>query len=439
MQTKHFFQFLGLMTLFLSCTVAAASPEEIRESCFAEIQESLLEIGIFNDAFEHLNGREYKHMERKFSPFYKNMSSFGVDLDEPRFDIRIYDWGAQTGYIHPPLSPFPSSKQSDIWEKPAKQNIYAEEYIRDEDGKRHFLGCAYFQIEGSDLSTITRERYLYDGDLMSVTKNHGLHRVWYNQNLSFDLEDKHFVTWKRLFVYPSEAQNAYFNRYQILDAMPSNQVENFKNLFPVNEEGDGVTYIAYESMGRIASTSNPDLMPVEWEENEIFPFNSYYQAIESTFPEVADSLSIHGALSYNGFKKLLAHRDGTERNSIWSVAVDTRDVTRYYIQKHTGQLEEESPVFESFLARIPKLEESVESIVKPYEAEAAAEEFRVRTEKLKKRKATASNEDLSSMTEESWDQNVESQEIESWRYLVALGALVFVVIAVILFFRRKHE
>ena len=66
-----------------------------------------------------------------------------------------------------PLSlPSRPTPDADLWIAPAKQNIFSEEYVIDEKGQRHFLGCAIFTISSDDLMNVTSENYLYDGELI---------------------------------------------------------------------------------------------------------------------------------------------------------------------------------------------------------------------------------------------------------------------------------
>ena len=347
----------------------AANDIETRENCLEILKVNVEEAGLSVDAVDGLKGLNYKVLEGDFSKYYKNLSSFGVDLESAKFDARIYSFGAQTGYIHPPLSPYPSSTKADVWDSPAKEHIIMEEYIRDANENRHFLGCAYFQVQSPDLMSVTRDRYVYDGELMSAIKVEGDYKAWYNENYSFDGEGVHFVTWKRLFVYPKATENEFFSRYGVLEAFPSNKVNSFTELYPVLEpdsdeaESDIVHYVAYGENGIIKSMSSDALRPVRLPENELFPFNSYYRAIEAQYPEMIDNLSVRGLTSYNQIKKLIASRKDTEKNSVWSVIVDTRDATNYYQKKERGDLEEESKVFENFIDRIDQIDLEIKELV----------------------------------------------------------------------------
>lgn len=422
-----------LACLSLCFPILFVEAASVQEACFETLKENMAEIGAFEKVASDLSNKAYG--EVKFSPYYKNMSSFGVTLDEPLFDVRIYDWGVKTGYVHPPQSPFPSSTKSDTWKRPARQNIYAEEYIRNEAGKRQFLGCAYFQILGPDLKAITRDRYLYDGELMSALKVAPDYKAWYNENFSFGLEGEHFVTWKRLFVYPKSTQNDYFDKYSVAAGIPANSIESFAVLNPSKgtEDGDAVEFVSYNPNGKINVMSNEALQPVRWPENEVFPMNTYYQAIEAQFPKMSERLSIHGAVSYETYKDLISHRDETKKNYVWSVAHDTRDVTRYYIQRKKGVVKKDE-VFEEFLETIPKLEQVVASAVAPHKKEDKEVVENVGKE-VEKVDEVTSVEEIVEVEEvgSQMDKNDQKQNL-----ILALLGLIFLLILLFPMFKRKQ-
>lgn len=172
-----------IFSLMVSDSVAYAqisSDFTVREQCFTTLKENLKEASIFYEPLKNLNGKTYKEIEQEFSKNYKNLSSFGIDIDGGDFEMRLYSFGKQTGYVHPPNLPIPSSSKSDIWENPAKEYIVAEEYINDNDGNKHFLDCSFFQLSAQDLMVVTRDRYSYDGVMVSMTKNvpDGNYKAW---------------------------------------------------------------------------------------------------------------------------------------------------------------------------------------------------------------------------------------------------------------------
>lgn len=51
-------------------------------------------------------------------------------MEDPMFEMRLYSYGKQTGYKHPPVSPFPTYSKSEKWDSPTKEFIIAEEYVK---------------------------------------------------------------------------------------------------------------------------------------------------------------------------------------------------------------------------------------------------------------------------------------------------------------------
>lgn len=430
MYMKQIFRSLllpGVIFLSLGSSVSQAAPEG-KSHCYTILKENLAELHIFADAEKTLRNLPYPKLKEVFSPYYKNISSFGVDLSDPNFEMRLYSFGEQTGYVHPPQGPFPLTTKSDEWENPVKQNIIAEEYLKTPQGGRLFLGCAFFQIESDDLESVTNDRYVYDGELMGAIKIHENYKAWYNENESFDEDDTRFVKWKRLFVYPKFTQNEYFSKYDVLDGMPANRVESFEVVFPPLPEGEErVDYVVYEAGGRVASTSNQALAPVRVEGNEVFPFNSYYKAIEAAFPEFSELLSIKGALSYTAFRKLLLLGNDAYENALWSTIVDTKEITAYAIGKEKGTTKED-PVMESLIAWIPELESRVEKLVVPEMVEPDVE--------------IEEPEYVDPEALEVEEIGVEASQKASlqdyWIVLLVLGGLVVVVLLLYFLFKKKN-
>jgi len=56
------------------------------------------------------------------------------------------------------------------------------------------------------------------------------YKAWYNENVSYNYDSEIFVTWNRLFIYPKETENNYFDRYKIADSFPTNISTNFDSL-----------------------------------------------------------------------------------------------------------------------------------------------------------------------------------------------------------------
>ena len=394
---------LGIAPLLATSVQAEAFDNtEVREQCYYDLKENLAEIPLFSETLEGLRDMEYSALDGKFSRYYKNISSFGIDVDQPIFETRIFSFGEPTGYIHPPFSPFPTFAKSDKWENPAKQNIVLEEYITDETSQKHFLGCAVFRIESENLMEVTSENYLYDGELISVMKSNTNYKAWYNGNISYNHENKPFVNWKRLFVFPKSTINGYFDRFSVMNAFPSRNVDNFEVLKPQKPsvqniptdilekiktqlgkenpteaeimsrmpDGAPLIYIADEN-GNITNSIAPEaLTPVSREGNDnIFAFTSFYQAIENTFPVFAKRLTLRGTLKFDTLKQIMASPEAPELASIWSTVLDMREITKYALKKEKGEIKSETEVnfYETYISKIPQIEIDATKLLKQIE------------------------------------------------------------------------
>ncbi len=347
---------LMLLTLVIG-PVSAQAQSGQQEECFTQLQSSALEIPAFSRLHEQMKGLKYSDVSSSFSPYYKNISSFGIDLRSPDFDMRLYSFGRDTGYQHPPFSPFPIYTLSDKWEEPAKEYIIAEEYVRDtQTSERIFVSCALMSIESADLKGVTAERYLNDGALSSVlfTSSDKSYKAWYTSNDSFDHEGRNFVTWRRLFVYPKSTVNQFFDRYTVANAFPARTTNNLADIKRLRSKEH-----TEETVKLLVA---PELKGYD----TVFALNSYYSAIESTYPKFAEKLSLRGVLQYKTVKELLATRGVEEFSSLWNTVLNPNDITKYALLKEKGELvkengdgviqkNEESVFFEEQLKKIANL------------------------------------------------------------------------------------
>tara|TARA_Y100000031_G_scaffold112442_1_gene124163 strand:- start:1759 stop:3066 length:1308 start_codon:yes stop_codon:yes gene_type:complete len=336
---------------------SSTSKQNIRSQCFTALKENIAEAKIFSEPLKELQKLTYQDLESRFSTNYKELFSFGVEIDRGDIEMRLYSFGRQTGYIHPPDLPLPAYVKSDKWEEPAKEFIVAEEFIVDPEGEKHFLNCVFFVIDSDNLLNVTRENYLYDGEMISLTKTakDGSYKAWYSENTSFDYQDKPFVNWKRLFIYPKLTQNDYFNRYDVAEVFPANKVESFDILkfflevtsqvqdydnlgfletsYFKNENGENVKIDPPKEFLPVAATLQDDL-------SMFFPLADYYQAIENMFPRFAERLSFRGTLEYDTFKKLFAiAEDDEDARVLWNTLGDYRSLANYDLDKKNKEKE----------------------------------------------------------------------------------------------------
>jgi hypothetical protein len=92
------------------------------------------------------------------------------------------------------------------------------------------------QISSSDLMKVKSTDYLYDGDMVSLLKQEDDYKAWYSENTSFNYDNKPFVNWYRLFIYPKATQNDYFNKYDIIDTFPHRDMNEMERLKKEIEE-----------------------------------------------------------------------------------------------------------------------------------------------------------------------------------------------------------
>lgn len=343
-----------ILGIILFPFVSLASEQEVRAQCFDTLKVNMEEAKIFSTPLQELQKMSYGELEPMFSVNYKNLSSFGIEIDRGDLEMRLYSFGGQTGYVHPLDLPIPSSVKSDKWKEPAKEFIVAEEFIVDQEGKRHFLDCAFFTISSNDLLGVTSDRYLYDGPAISITKvsKEGDYKAWYSENISYDYSNKPFVTWKRLFIYPKLTQNDYFNRYDVAEVFPANKTESFDVLkfflepFVQIQEYDSAgllktAYFKITGEEEVRVSPPTELIPLTPDElNKNFPLSAYYQAIENMFPQFAERLALRGALKYDTFKRLSSIVDKNEETTnLLNIINDYRSLAIYDLDKKEKEKE----------------------------------------------------------------------------------------------------
>jgi len=114
-----------------SVTFAQGVAPSPQEQCFSTLKANLEETSLFSNPLTELASTTYADIAPQFSQKYKSLNSFGIQVDQGVITMRVYSFGRQTGYMHPPLLPFPSFYKSDTWTTPAKEYIISEEYVTD--------------------------------------------------------------------------------------------------------------------------------------------------------------------------------------------------------------------------------------------------------------------------------------------------------------------
>jgi hypothetical protein len=342
--------FFVVPLLASSATTPDTSSRPVREQCFASLKDDLREARIFDVPLAEMDTLTYATLETQFSRLYTGLSSFGIETDKAQFAMRVYDFGSQTGYVHPPYAPLPVVERSEAWATATKQFIIAEEYVIDPEGKPQFIDCAFLSIASDDLLQVTRERYSSDGPMASLLKTtpDASRKSWYSQNTSFDHSGNPLATWKRLFVYPSGAQNPYFDKYSVIEAFPAHKVDSFAVLGFFDQEmllieeynpgsgGMDMTFLIQgEGTSTIEAVAPVELLPlVPKGADRVFPLASYYAGIESRFPQFAETLSIRGTLKYITFKELITRTDMNEESKkLLNALIDPRRVSQFVYER----------------------------------------------------------------------------------------------------------
>lgn len=309
---------------------------ELQSKCFNTLKLNISEIWIFEKPYQVIKKMNYNDI--KFSRYYKNMSSFWIDLDKPLFEIRLYSFWKQSWYIHPPYSPFAIWTKSEKWDFATKEYIIAEEYIKIPNWNKQFISCSFMQLSAEDLMKVKAEDYLYDWEIISLLKNNNNleYKAWYNENVSYNYENKILWEWNRLFIYPKETQNDYFDRYKIANSFPTNISTNFDALNKEKIKDKWIwdwpirVYIQNENWKIQKYISPSELSPIkqQWN-NKIFPLFWYYQDIENSFPEFSKNIALRWELHFDTLKKIISTKENSKYAHIWNTILYSKDFTKY--------------------------------------------------------------------------------------------------------------
>ena len=476
---KKLFLGFALIAIYLVLPVTKAedivTETSVQMTCFDTLKDNLSEIPDFEQVSMELEEKEYSNIDKHFSDYYKNMSYFGIDLDEPRFETRLYSYGEETGFINPPFSPFPVSTGTDMWTEPARQNMILEEYIRTPEGDLQFLSCGLFQLNSYDLMNITPENYAYDGGLVSLLKTDEENKILFTENDIFDYDDYALGSWKRLIVYPKSTQNEFFNRYDAVEAFPHNNVdswdvfwepltpsetdiatetgstasgtESIDDLFETDnmfEEGENVMISIIDSRGMVVETNRPEafLSPEISEDDENFYLYTYYNNIENAFPEFANYLSINGVVSFDTFKKAISQKDNEEVMSLFHDLIYPEEITSYVLRKERAyEASEEFNEFEEVEELNPEEIEYLESFEIIPELEEFLENIDTLDDRIKEALPLEINtpkvvNDVQTNFEDKTDQ-VAVSKIKNNKIIILGGVLVLLVLSLVVIRVKK--
>lgn len=362
------FLILATFALVLSPLTSSAQVGDtsVQAQCFDTLRENMFESEFLIVPATTLASISYTEIEADFSAEYGSLSSFDMTTDQQQFSSRIYSFGEQTGYVHPPVSAFPSYTDSDTWSEPAREYVIGEEYVTDQNGVKHFISCYFLNIGSDDPLSATEDRYAFDTPGISILKTgpSGSYYAWYGENDSYDYNTAPFVTWRKMFVYPQATENDFFSKYAVAQAYPANPVTDFSVLEffaqdlvkvadydaatgkPVVRYFDGYNPDANYEQEIDESTPDPielfpdpAVLPVAPEGiNLIFPLAQYYQAIEALYPDFAATLSLRGTLKFKTYVEIInSATPNPEINKFLSELGNSRVYDAYYREKVLGR------------------------------------------------------------------------------------------------------
>ena len=344
----------SLIVLWYSSFALADS--DVREACFEDLREILSGMYYYQDWYEDIEEVEYSDLEEELSRKYDNISSFWIDLKEPLFKLRLYSYWEETGYQHPPYSPYPAYEETEQWDEPANEHIIAEEFVEDPDTwEEHFIWCSFMKIDSQDLMEVTSENYWYDWDYESVIANdfRRWNIIWYNRNIAYDYEDEPLARFSRLFVFPEETDNNFFSKYPVKESFPWNVVDIDKFERELSPDDETLEEIAEEreeeydeeeqeristrvmwQQGIVADSEDNILSPMMHEtDNERFPLFNYYQEIQNIYPDFGDYLALNWVVDFDVLKRMLDRWEEEDLWMLWSVVFDSRAMEHYARQK----------------------------------------------------------------------------------------------------------
>lgn len=314
-----------------------------REECFEILKQNLKETELFKEESETIKDISYKQLDKEFSKYYKDMSSFGLELREPRFLHRVYSFWEQTAYKHPPFSNFPTYTNSDKWDKAAKENIITELFVKNDKDETIFLGCAFMKIRAIELISFKWENYLYDWQPFSYLIERDNYKSWYFTNDVFDFNEDIMWTIERLFIWPKSTVNSYFNRYEITDSIESIKINEYKEIYwptPLEWESDisNAKIWAYDQNWNLIF---PDQKNSDKKPKDIFENFTYFQATQDKFPEFAKHIAMRWLLDFDLFKKSLikynaketTEEEKLELSKYLEIVLDYRDYNKYTKKK----------------------------------------------------------------------------------------------------------
>jgi hypothetical protein len=185
-------------------------------------------------------------------------------------------------------------------------------------------------------------------------------------------------------------------------------------------------YVSDETWKILDSLSPSELSPVvkEWNDR-IFPYFSYYQTIENTFPELAKHLALRWEIYFDTLKEIIWTRNDDRYAHIWDTVLNSKWFTEYMLAKKNWNVEEkfsewEIAFYEANVDIIWNIEAEIE------EARNTTFEFPRETEAISDIQVTndVSQEDIQTIAKTS------SIYVLAW-------VLVLLLIIWILVFKRK--
>jgi hypothetical protein len=328
-------------------------------SCYDQLKTEMEQVPYLQEAYNTIKDSSYNAIVFRDYTQYSNLyfPEFGFNDNNnagyPNFRIRIYGFGRDTGYNHPPTPRIPATTEP--WH--AREYVLMEEYIRPSANEEHFLSCGIIKMEALDRKTlmdITENNVQFEETTSSLLKTDPTdqHRTWYSEGEGYD-ESCPIVKWRRFFVVPKWTQNSYFSRYDFLDVFPHTAVDNFSTLTFYDSIKKEIAQSTCDNLGYQtraflfptvrAQQGEASTPTITYEgNNKYFPLYTTYEAMEQKFPEVSKYVKIRGIYDFSTIQKMVGEQDPVKRDAIVQSVPTLGELSEYYREKSTGNRTEDS-------------------------------------------------------------------------------------------------
>jgi len=339
-------------TIFLlSGPILSVQAAQDPSSCYDQLKTEMKEVPYLQEAYNMIKNRNYNAIPfgdyTQYSNLYFPELAPNSNSGYPNFKIRIYGFGEDTGYNHPPRPQIPAT--TELWH--ANEYVLMEEYIRPSANEEHFLSCGIIKMEGlggNTLMQITENKVQFEDTKSSLLKTDPTdqHRTWYSEGVGYDTSCP-IVKWRRFFVVPKWTQNSYFSRYDFLDVFPHTAVDNFSTLTfddAITKEvaqstcdtlGDQTRALLFPTVRAQQEESSAPEITYEGN-NRYFPLYTTYEAMAQKFPDLSNHVKVRGVYDFSTIQKMVGEPDPVKRDAIVQSVPTLGELSEYYREKSAG-------------------------------------------------------------------------------------------------------